>query len=371
MIKGWIFFPCLQGKANYTLEKNGTSTVYKGGEIIQNAPLFTAIGNHEVMGKYSDRLGLNEQFKNAFPQEKGQQSHHKDSSFNTDSYEEIFSLPTSQSGGKKYYAITFGNIRLVVLYVTHIWRSPSLDETVTGRYQEDINTLNNPEKWGYGQHIFEPISANSEQYKWLEKELNSDDFNQAKYKIIMLHNPVHTLGGNIVPPFTDPIQKISYDQTGKIESVTYDYPKEKDYIIRDLLPLLEKSKVQLVFYGHSHLWNRFISPSGIHFLESSNVGNSYGAHTKNNPRPVPENNPNYAKFGNPNGEKPIVPTLHPLKDENGQPLPYIASNDITVFSIFETEKGTISSYYFDTRYPNSEVIKFDQFSLLDTAERMM
>ena len=51
--RGGAFFPCLQGRANYELEKNGVKTIYKGGEIIQHAPLFTAIGNYEVMGRFA------------------------------------------------------------------------------------------------------------------------------------------------------------------------------------------------------------------------------------------------------------------------------------------------------------------------------
>ena len=68
-------------------------------------------------------------------------------------------------------------------------------------------------------------------------------------------------------------------------------------------------------------------------------------------------------MGNPNGLEPIVPNIYPIEDETGQPLPYIASNNITVFSILNTEEGTVSSYRFDTRQPDSEVIKFDQFQL--------
>ncbi|MGV2390192.1 MAG UNVERIFIED_CONTAM: hypothetical protein LVR29_23840 [Microcystis novacekii LVE1205-3] len=80
---------------------------------------------------------------------------------------------------------------------------------------------------------------------------------------------------------------IQRDTTGKVTSVRYDYPQENDYIIRDLIPLLESAKVNLVFYGHSHLWNRFLGSNGINFLESSNVGNSYAAYLGDKKRPVP------------------------------------------------------------------------------------
>lgn len=351
-VRGGAFFPCLQGHAHYELR----STIYQGGEIIQHAPLYPTIGNHEVMGRFSTTKGLNEQFYDAVPRF----GSNKDNSFNTDTYEEIFSLPNN----KRYYAVTFGDIRLVVLYVTNVWRSPSLESNIKGRYQEAETDLDHPEAWGYGQHIFESISKGSIQYQWLEKELNSTEFKQAKYKIVMFHHPPHTLGANIVPPYTDPIQNIEKDQD-RIVAIRYEYPKEKDYIIQDLVPLLEASGVHLVFYGHSHLWNRFRSPNGTHYLESSNVGNSYGAYLGDLKRPIPPNSP-YAPTGDPNGLDPIIPNIAPIFDENHQPLPYLASNEITAFSILDTEKGIVSSYRFDTRYPYSDVIQFDKFSLVTT-----
>lgn len=381
--RGGAFFPSLQGKASYELVKNGIKTKYQGGEIIQHAPLFTAIGNHEVMGS-GGQATLKQEFNQPLPrqvaQELYQQVAHevnprrdfrlkqnwiKDHSYNTDTYEEIFSLPQSEQGGKHYYATTFGDIRLIALYVTNIWRSPSLAAEDLGRYKESINNLAQPETWGYGQHIFEAIAQGSRQYQWLEQELNSQAFREAKYKIVMFHHPPHTLGGNIVPPYTDPQPQPHYTATGKLRSLYYDYPKENDYIIRDLIPLLESAGVQLVYYGHSHLWNRFQSQRGMHFLESSNVGNSYGVHLGDNPRPIPAYSPeNYTAIGNPNGLEPIVPSIAPLKDATGQPLPYIASNDITVFSIFDTQTGIVSSYRYDTRQPNSPALKFDQFKLI-------
>ncbi|WP_150109048.1 metallophosphoesterase family protein [Stanieria cyanosphaera] len=382
--RGGAFFPCLQGRANYQLEYNGTKTIYRGGEIIQHAPLFTAIGNHEVMGRYSHTQSLKQQFGDAVPRFVAEKSYQqlvqqinpkqdpqvhtawiKANSFNTDTYEEIFTLPQSINGGKKYYAVTFGDIRLVVLYITNIWRSPELNPEVKGRYQEREADLNLPEQWGYGQHIFEPITPNSTQYQWLKQELQSEAFQQAKYKIVMFHHPPHTLGGNIVPPYTNPIARIEQTETGEIKFIRYEYPPEQDYIIRDVIPLLKSAKVQLVFYGHSHLWNRFVSSTGINFLESSNVGNSYGAHLGDNKRLVPKDNPNlvYAETGDPNGLEPITPTLAPLQDEQGNNLSYLASNEITSFSILDTKTGIISSYRYDTRQPNSKVIKFDQFAL--------
>ncbi|MGB7445387.1 MAG: metallophosphoesterase family protein [Coleofasciculaceae cyanobacterium] len=384
--KGGAFFPGLQGNANYELEHNSQKTTYTGGELIQHAPLYTAIGNHEVMGRFNMLTSLGEQFSDPYPraaaekiyQEKAQQLNPenqpkvqdawlKDNTFNIDTYQEIFTLPQSKAGAEKYYAETFGEIRLVVLYVTTIWRRPSLEADIKGRYREREADLNNPERWGYGQHIFEPIAKGSTQYNWLQAELNSPEFQQAKYKIVMFHHPPHSLGDNIVPAYTDPVQIIERNTEGNIKAVRYEYPRKDDYIIRDVVPLLEEAGVQLVFYGHSHLWNRFISSSGTNYLETSNVGNSYGAYIGEKKRPVPTSDDYqleyYAATGDPNRLEPVMPTIAPLMGEDNQPLPYVASNDITVFSILDTANGTISSYRFDTRQPDSEVVKFDEFRL--------
>lgn len=381
--QGNAFFPSLQGRASYELEHDGVKTRYTGGAIIQSAPLFPAVGNHEVMGRFSLTTPLNEQFNDPIPRQVAEQFYLqnaevvnpgndaaikatwiKNNSFNTDSYEEIFTLPTESPGGKKYYAVTLGDVRLIVLYATNIWRRPGLKPEIRGRYREREEDLNFPERWGYGQHIFEPISPGSPQYTWLQAELARPEFQQAKYRVVMFHHPPHCVGDNVVPAYTDPVQTIERAPDGTVTAVRYEYPLEADYLIRDVMPLLEAAGAQLVFYGHSHIWNRFVSQTGMHFLESGNVGNTYGAYMGEKQRPVPANYAEqYVAVGDPNGLQPIVPTLAPLLDSDQQPQPYLASNEITAFSILDTGTGTISSYRFDIRQPKSDVILFDQFTL--------
>lgn len=387
--RGGAFFPCLQARGHYNLATDTTSTVYKGGQLIQNAPLFPAIGNHEVMGRYSDTVDLNDQYNDpvpwsaaktlydqhpaAFnPTNSDQVEKHwlKNNSFNIDTYNEIFSLPKSPRGDgqtQRYYATTLGDVRLVSLYITQIWRMFTVDDTIRGRYQERATDLDKPQNWGHGQMIFESIEPESPQYEWLKTELASDDFQQAKYKVVMLHHPPHSLGDNVVPAFTTPVPVYDHDDNGNLTGIRYEYPKDEDHIVKHLLPLLEDAGADLVFYGHSHLWNRFKSASGVQFLESSNVGNTFGAYTAANPRKVVPNDKRfqetYVAAGDPNGLEPIVPTLKPFMDDSGNPLPYIASNDITVFSILDTGLGTVTSYYFDTRKPQSDVIPFDVFNI--------
>ncbi|MEC4811776.1 MAG: metallophosphoesterase [Scytonema sp. PMC 1069.18] len=371
--RGNAFFPSLQGRARYELEKNGIKKIYTGGEIIQHAPLFSSLGNHEVMGRFGKSGSLGEEFYDAIPRAAalklyGQKSL-KDNSYNTDTYEEIFTLPQSPEGGETYYAVSFGDVRLVVLYATNIWRTPNLDAEARGKYRERNQDFNNPEKWGYGQLIFEPIARGSKQYNWLVQELNSPEFKQAKYKVVMFHHPAHSLGDNIVPAYTNPVQTIERDANNNIRAVRYEYPLQADYIVRDVEPLLESANVQLVFYGHSHVWNRFRNQSGMNFLETSNVGNTYGAYLNDKKRNVPVGyKENYPELGDPYGLEPIVPTIAPLQGEDGKPMPYITSNDITIFSIFDTTTGTVSSYRFDTSQPESKVVKFDEFQINSRAK---
>ncbi|MGF1461445.1 MAG: metallophosphoesterase [Leptolyngbyaceae cyanobacterium] len=397
---GAAFFPALQGRANYRLPPKGRGRRYRGGQLIQHAPLFPAIGNHEVMGRFSSVTPLNEQFNDPVPRSAAIEQYELrpdlfnpnndpavrqqwiiNHSFNTDTYDELFTLPQSDVPGAEptshFYATTFGNVRLISLFVTNIWRRPGVQPDIQGRFQERSPDLGRPANWGHGQHIFEPIRSGSPQYQWLQTELASEDFQQARYTVVMLHHPAHSLGDNVIPPFTDPIRLYDRHPDGTLRAVRYEYPIQDDYIIRDLVPLLEAAGVDLVLYGHSHLWNRFVSATGMHFLETSNVGNTYGAFWQGEQqRNVPPAKPSanfdsyqpayYTAQGDPNGLEPIVPTLAPLIGEDGQPLPYLASNEVTAFSIFETATGTVSSYYFDTRKPNSEVIKFDEFTLNNT-----
>ncbi|NER81407.1 MAG: metallophosphoesterase [Leptolyngbya sp. SIO1D8] len=396
---GGAFFPALQGRADFSLKAGNQTTRYHGGQLIQSAPLFPAIGNHEVMGRFSQTASLNDQFGDPVPRSaaiklyqtnpdvfnpSGEPAQQRqwiiDHSYNTDTYEQIFSLPKSQvpnperpEDTSRYYATTFGDVRLVSLYVANIWRVPAIGEKVRGRYRERQSDLSNPVAWGHGQHIFEPINQGSLQYQWLQQELASEAFQQAKYKVVMLHHPPHSLGDNVLPPFTDPVPVYDRNADGTLRAIRYEYPIHNDYIIRDLVPLLESAGVDLVLYGHSHIWNRFVGPTGIHFLETSNVGNTYGAFWKKERRQRPPAEPTkdldkyqqayYVAKGDPNGLEPIVPTTAPLIDEEGDPMPYIASDEITTFSMLDTETGIVTSYYFDTREPNSEVVKFDEFTL--------
>ncbi|BCB81918.1 hypothetical protein Pflav_083280 [Phytohabitans flavus] len=171
----------------------------------------------------------------------------------------------------------------------------------------------------------------------------------------MFHHPSHGLGNHSVPPYTDPIQVV------EAKSIRYEYPLADDYILRDVEPLVSAAGVHLVLNGHSHVWNRFRNAAGVHWLETSNVGNSYGAYDVSSgmSRWYP---PGYVLQGDPGGLQPIVPTVAPLV-HGGVPLPFVASNEITVFTLLDSAAGVVRSYRHDTRQPSSPAVLFDEFAL--------
>lgn len=403
--RGRAFFPALQGRAGTTLERTysddtityNTSTVYTGGPVIQHAPLFPAVGNHEVMGRYYTNQGIGEQYNDPQPRSVAEQRYETiasiinpendpaireqwitNNSWNTITYEELFTLPSDGPGRETYYSIQYGDVYLISLFSTRIWRSPDLGPNTRGKYREPERDLNNPQNWGYGDFIFEDISEGSEQYNWLVEQLNSEAFQNAPIRVVMMHQGAHGLGDNANPIMAHPQQIIDRDENGAITAVRYEYPLDEDIVWRDVMPLLEDAGVHLVHQGHSHLWFRMETEGGIDIIETSNVGNTYGCYLEgyrergNALSPIGDarfNAANYVAAGDPHGLEPILPSIEaPLTYENGDPLPCIDSNNLTVFSILETETGTIRSYYFDTRQPDSEIVLFDEFSLLDDAE---
>ncbi|SBT43817.1 metallophosphoesterase family protein [Micromonospora narathiwatensis] len=316
---------------------------WPGASILPNTPLYPAIGNHEVMGRWSATGSLEEQFNDPQPGD-----------WDVTTYAELFPVPRSDAGGPRWWSRTIGDVHLISLFATAVWRSPKL--TGRGKFQEAAEDVDHPRRWGNGQFIFEPVARGSAQYRWLVNELASPAARAARYRVVMFHHPSHGLGHHSAPPFTDPVPTV------RPGGISYHYPLADDHILRDVEPLLDEARVHLVLNGHSHLWNRFRNAAGVHWLETSNVGNSYGAYdvTSGRSRGLPDG---YVQHGDPGGLAPIVPTVAPLAGPDGTALPYVASNEITVFTLLDTADGLVRSYRFDTVEPNATAVLFDEFPL--------
>ena len=423
------FFPAMQGQ----YQKYLPGFPYNGGEIIQHAPLFGTIGNHEVMGRYKpdeEEYSLNGSFNDPQPEWYAEVAYEKvqaeinpnndiniknqwiaDNSNNQQSFLDIFSFPDDGQGGEEYFSVAFGDVFIISMNVSRIWRSWSVSGDSKSKFVEGLSTLEDPSKWGFGEFMFERFDKNSDQYAWLQSVMKTEAFKQAKYKVVMAHQGVFGLGDNTVPVLSQPvIQLVEHNTDGteiiteltfplssdtwknkvqpmlaNLNEVRYQYPLAQDVWLNDIEPLLLENGVDLVHIGHSHLWNR-AQVEDMHYLESSNVGNSYGAYyidvtgeytkdvrssyadfwadvNSDNPRWLIEN---YPPNGDPQNRVMSFPSVFSpmsMENENYPNLPFVTSNTLSVFSIMDTGSGTVKSYVFDPTNLNSEVQLFDEFSI--------
>jgi len=102
----------------------------------------------------------------------------------------------SQPGNEHWFAFSYGNSRFIIL---------------------DTNR---------------PYDPNSEQYKWLVKELKSEEFKRAAFRFVFFHHP----------PYSE-----QWDSPG--------YTGEEP-VRRYLVPVLERHGVDIVFSGHTHDYER-------------------------------------------------------------------------------------------------------------------
>jgi 3',5'-cyclic AMP phosphodiesterase CpdA len=387
--RGSGFFPALQGNGG---REATDGKIYRGGEVLQNAPIYPAVGNHEVQGRLDGHTSLNDSFNNPVPRAVAEAQYEyvsavvnptgdpalksqwiDDNSFSTTTYEEIFALPNSGPGGERYYATTVADVRLVSLFSTRIWRPTESDpdpasRTDTSRYQEPRASLAAPLAQGYGEFIFEDLAIGSQQHDWLVEELKSAAFQTAKYKVILLHEGPHGVGDNMMPSFAHPRRIEELDDRGAVVGIRYEYPLDENIQLRDVQPLIETAGVDLVYNGHSHLWNRFVSNNDVNYLEAANTGNSYGAfHPLSGERrpipPSPWKAENYLAQGNPGGLDPVLPSIEALRNADGQRLPFIADNNFVAFQALDTRTGTVTSWYVDMANTQAGAVKFDEFSL--------
>ncbi len=102
----------------------------------------------------------------------------------------------SQPGNESWYSFNYGNARFIIL---------------------DTN---------------KDYSIGSEQYNWLKADLNSKEARDAKWRFVFFHHPAYSEG---------------WDEPG------YD---GEAFVRSFLLPLFEKNKVDIIFNGHTHDYER-------------------------------------------------------------------------------------------------------------------
>ncbi len=345
--RGSAFFPSMRG-------------------ILPNTPMLSVVGNHEVQGTREAGATLAESFESALPLAVSPDG------LSLSNYEMLFPSPS----GSRFFAITFGGVRIIALSAARVWRSERAaehpeDRVASSRYQESREVLDDPLAQRYGSHIIDDLSAGSPQYNWLRRELRSPEFAGARLRIVVMHESPHSIGVNAMPHFAHPVRLEERDATGRVTGVRYDYPSSENILLRDVAPLLEAARVELVIGGHSHLWSRFTSPAGVHYLETSHAGSTHGAFESGGGRqrarpPRLWNAHDALAQGDPGGLTPIVPSIRPRLGPEDQPLPYVADPELSVFSVLTVSADAgaeVSSYVVDSRTPDAPAQLFDAFPL--------
>ena len=442
------FFQSLMG----TMQRWNPGSVFRGGDILQNAPLYGCLGNHEYPGRWrldpatnnpgnTGPVGIDAMDNDPQPRWYAEQRYEQlratvnpnndpqlrerwieDNSYEWTTYREMWSLPEGPEG-KAYYAQRFGDVFLISMDANRIGRVWNAGQR--GKFTEAFvgtagRTSDNPDDWGFGDFTFRPFGPGSRQFRWLQDTLASEACRTARFRILLSHQTMAGLGDNAVPVLAEQVVTVeltdgrligpfpasqwpqrwpAIDQAaraGQVRFVRYEYPLADDIWRRDIEPLLQSANVQLVHTGHSHLWNR-CRVGNLNYIETANVGNSFGAmffdtaqpgvNPSRGPRPTQPGNPawrsqtvsavpprttltwnpaDYPASGEPHGRAMQMPTLfNPMRELAGAPsdLPFVASNVLTAFSVFESRTGVVSSYVYDTRDVNAPTRKFDEFTL--------
>ena len=429
------FFPSIQGRFQVMFPQHP----YRGGEILQHAPVFGTIGNHESPGRFDRTESLNFQDSEPRPRwfaawqwaqldEAAQaatgltrEEFIRARSFDHVTYYEMWDLPENGVEGEdpeNYYTLRYGNVALVSMNVSRVWRNwnNGFVNDRRGKFAEPAGTVNNLDTWGFGDMFFGDYGPGSPQRAWLREQVTSETFRDAGFRVVLTHQTMFGHGDNAVPVMAEPEAMINFldgrdplvttfptndgtwtaivqaAEKGLIDTVRYRYPRGADLWLGLEAELLGAG-VELVHVGHSHTWNRtFVEREDgshrLHYLETSNVGNTFGPTVQFTPRvpwanqfyPDPKTTDtrdnefwppeDYPRFGDPHNRPDVPPTrieqgIDVMRDiERGRAgLPFISSNRITVFSILDSADGSVRSYAHDTWFPRAPAVEVDCFPL--------
>jgi hypothetical protein len=328
------FFPSMQG----TYDQVFPEFPWRGGAILQHAPKFGAIGNHEQPGRHrpNARIAVNNgtatatiSYMDNDPQPRwyAQMRYEdlkdqinpsgdpalrdqwiRDQSHDWDVHRQMWSHPEGPEG-EQYYVQRIGDVAVAVMNVSRIWRTFNVQPQDRGKFTEFFAENRNPDEWGFGDFHFERFDRDSAQFRWLREALQSPQFRSAKYRVVVAHHTVAGLGDNAMPVHADNVMQLDYtDSAGapqtkvvrmptdaagraavfraevlpmldRVTRVRYEYPIDEDIWRHDVEPLLVDANVQLVHVGHSHVYSRVVGRDAprLNYLETSSAGNTFGA----------------------------------------------------------------------------------------------
>lgn len=200
-----------------------------GAELLQYTPIFTVPGNHEV----DDQRVFSDKERAA-----------KNDDWSLSIYMQLFRplYPEQEyaKGGKHWYSVDYGDLHISNISCFR-WQAWDGFEAP-------------------GWAMFDDISKDSAQVKWLENDLASTD---AKYKWVNMHWHMLNRGEDGYYPVSEPV----------IEGDKAVYPNG-DYAYDVLKPIYEKYGVDAVSFGHSHVYERYLI-NGVNYIEAASIGNNY------------------------------------------------------------------------------------------------
>ncbi|MEL6187791.1 MAG: metallophosphoesterase, partial [Myxococcota bacterium] len=324
------FFPAIQGR----FQEMFPDHPYRGGEVLQHAPVFGTIGNHESPGRFRPNVSIGgmdgeprprwfaawqwDELSDAERALTGvtRDEFIRDNSFEHLTYYEMWSLPTNDVMNEEpenFYALRYGNVHITSMNVSRVWRNWNNGFTNGGRgkFSEPSTTVNDIDTWGFGDMFFQDFGPGSAQRAWLALQLQSPDYTGAAYKVVLGHQTMFGQGDNAVPVMANPEATIRFTDNrtpvvttfptdastwtqiveaarlGLIESVWYQYRRADDLWLGVEAELLQAG-AHLVHTGHSHTWNRSYVDAAtghrLNYIETSNVGNTFGPSASYNPR---------------------------------------------------------------------------------------
>ncbi len=198
-------------------------------ELLQYTPIFPTPGNHEV----DDQRVFNDKQMAA-----------DNNDWSLSIYMQLFRTyyPEQQykKGGKHWYSVDYGDLHI---------------SNISCFRWQNWDGFEAP-----GWVMFDDISKDSKQIKWLEEDLANTD---AEYKWVNMHWHMLNRGEDGYYPVSEPV--INGDKAT--------YPNG-DYAYDVLKPIYEKYGVDAVSFGHSHVYERYLI-NGVNYIEAASIGNNY------------------------------------------------------------------------------------------------
>ncbi len=407
------FFDALQGNHRAI----DPAAPWPGGGLLQRTPLYPVVGNHEISGQMllgrrgadGAWIGIAEMYNRPQPRWAapitGVPAAGARDGFDFETYRALFRPPLTGDPAAGYYATRIGEVFLVSLNASRIWRPWRTRAGVPSKYEEPAVALNNPALRGWGSFMFERLDAEAPQVAWLKQVLASEEARSARYRVAVLHQSVFGLGDNVVPLLVDPevvalrdgpdgerletrltlpadpaararaIARYVDGADGPPRALRYRYPRQRDLFAQVIAPILDEAGVDLVVQGHSHIWNRS-SDQRLALLETSHLGNCFGAFWttpagtpwRQARRALPRrlSGPDYPRTGDPWERAPIYPNLrHPMMEtgESDRPVPFVCSDKLSIFSVLDSEAQVVRSFAVDATDPSAEAFEFDRLRL--------